>query len=480
VSMPHKPTSPIAVISLDRVRMRSVALGLAMGATALWVGAQVPGPAVATPPVLTPPPSLAAPTPPPVDGVTVTRLQPQSLATETRVTLQFDKAPRVNVVDALKERGYVYVDIYGMDTTYRRRLLPMNDGRVRAIDAITYAEYNVLRLVIYASTPTLRYRVVPVPQPPGLVISVWDERVSGVTGNMTQQEALEATAPGQAQLTPRPGGPSEVPEIPEPSGHVPKLRSGAVKTVIIDPGHGGGDKGARSRVELQGEIINEKDLTLQFAYHLKKLLDQSPNIVSLVSRTDDRQVSLYDRVKFAEANDGDLFISIHMNDGASNPAARGMEVYYLNDRGTVTGAAKAVEERENRDFGEDANPFAAGTLVRAILTDMERRKLADFRYESYNFCRAVEASLIQMPYYRAHNRGVKSANFVVLRNFKMPAILLEVGFISNSEELRYLTNPEFQQATAVSLFNSINAYFAETDPSFQPNSIALPRMDSGR
>jgi N-acetylmuramoyl-L-alanine amidase len=415
-----------------------------------------------------------------VDGVTVTKLQPQSLPTETRVTLQFDQTPRVNVVDALRDRGYVYVDIYGMDTIYRRRLLPLNDGRVRAIDAISYADYNVLRIVVYAAVPTLRYRVVPMSDPPGLVISMWDERVAGIAGDLAQRTALNPSQPGENTPTPRAGVSHEVPEIPEPSGNVPQVRSGAVKTVIIDPGHGGRDRGARSKVELNGEIINEKDLTLQFAYHLKKLLDQSPNIISLVTRTDDRLVNLYDRVKFAEANDGDLFISIHMNEGGGNNSARGMEVYYLNDRGTVTGAAKAVEERENRDIGDDENPIAVGTLVRAILTDMERRKLADFRYESYNFSRMIEAKLLEIPYYRIHNRGVKSANFVVLRNFKMPAVLLEVGFISNSDELRYLTNPDFQHATAVSLFNAINAYFAEIDPAFQPNSLAIPRLDGGR
>jgi N-acetylmuramoyl-L-alanine amidase len=233
-------------------------------------------------------------------------------------------------------------------------------------------------------------------------------------------------------------------------------------------------------VPYNGQIIPEKQLTFEFSYHLKRLLDQAPNIVALVTRTDDRVVSLADRVKFAEANDGDLFISIHKNDGAGNASARGMEVYYLNDRGTVTGAVRAVEERENRDYGVDSEPIAAGSLVRAILTDMERRKLADFRFESYNFCRAIESNLLQIPYFRRHNRGVKSANFVVLRNFKMPAVLLEVGFISNADELRYLMNQDFQRATAVALFNAINDYFADTDPSFEPNRLALPQFDELR
>jgi N-acetylmuramoyl-L-alanine amidase len=397
---------------------------------------------------------------------------------ESRILLEFDRAPRINVVDALKDRGYIYVDIYGMDTSYRRRLLPFNDGRVRAVDAISYPSYNVLRLVVYASIPTLKYRVVQNSNPHSLTISLWDERIAG-DGTQLDGHTVNPSDPSEEFSFSDSEG-LDAPQIPEPNASMPQLRSGVVKTVIIDPGHGGANTGAKSRVPYNGQIIPEKQLTFEFSYHLKRLLDQAPNIVALVTRTDDRVVSLADRVKFAEANDGDLFISIHKNDGAGNASARGMEVYYLNDRGTVTGAVRAVEERENRDYGVDSEPIAAGSLVRAILTDMERRKLADFRFESYNFCRAIESNLLQIPYFRRHNRGVKSANFVVLRNFKMPAVLLEVGFISNADELRYLMNQDFQRATAVALFNAINDYFADTDPSFEPNRLALPQFDELR
>jgi N-acetylmuramoyl-L-alanine amidase len=67
---------------------------------------------------------------------------------------------------------------------------------------------------------------------------------------------------------------------------------------------------------------------------------------------------------------------------------------------------------------------------------------------------------------------VKNANFVVLKNFEMPAVLLEIGFISNSTELQNLVNPKFQELTATLVYNAINSYFAENDPSFQPRYIA--------
>jgi N-acetylmuramoyl-L-alanine amidase len=79
----------------------------------------------------------------------------------------------------------------------------------------------------------------------------------------------------------------------------------------------------------------------------------------------------------------------------------------------------------------------------------------------------------QHPYFAAYVRGIKSANFAVLKNFYMPAILIEVGFITNVDELRYLVNPRFQRLTAIIIYNALNDYFCQNDPSFQPHYLSL-------
>jgi N-acetylmuramoyl-L-alanine amidase len=193
-------------------------------------------------------------------------------------------------------------------------------------------------------------------------------------------------------------------------------------------------------------------------------------MVALLTRTGDTLVSLSDRVAFAEKQKGDLFISLHMNDGAGNPNARGPEVFYLSQKGADDAAAKAVAERENIDvLSNGMETRHDAPLLAQVLTDLERQKLESWQYESYVVADRILQSLQQHPYFRSYARGVKSANFVVLKNFYMPAVLVEVGFITNTDELRLLVSPKFQKLTAILLYNAINSYFAQTDPNFQPD-----------
>jgi N-acetylmuramoyl-L-alanine amidase len=254
----------------------------------------------------------------------------------------------------------------------------------------------------------------------------------------------------------------------------PTARAGKEKCVIIDPGHGGANQGAKSATTINGKQVFEKDLVFQFAYHLKKVIDNSPNMIAFLTRSDDSLVALGDRVSFAEKHQGDIFVSLHLNDGAGNPNARGVEIFYLSEKGTVDGAAKAVEERENTDIGASSAASKGSTpLVKRILTDLERGKLEEWQYESYLACKRIIETFQQLPFFRNNNRGVKNANFLVLKNFYMPSVLLEIGFITNSQDLQYLVNPQFQRQTATLLYNALNDIFAENDPSFKAHHLKL-------
>lgn len=416
----------------------------------------------------------------PLRAASVTRISWESLADRTRFAVELDEEAVVNSVDAIRDKGYFYVDIYGITTAYKRRLLEIDDKLVRQVESVSYPDHGVLRFVFYVKEPAQAFQITRATNPFRLFIDTLPSKAIGPPSSLAISSATPiaqgaASAQSPIVIRDRPLN-TRIPPIPEPptSPLLANRPRGAKKIVIIDPGHGGANQGAVSTALVNGRPVYEKELTLQFAYHLKKIIDSSPNMIAILTRTGDTLVPLSDRVAFAEKQKGDLFLSIHMNDGAGNPNARGMEVFYLSEKGADDAAAKAVAERENIDVLAGGKT-SRGTppLLAQVLTDLERQRLESWQYESYIVCTRVLQSFQQHPYFRSYARGIKSANFVVLKNFYMPAILLEVGFITNSDELRYLVSPKFQKLTAILLYNAINDYFAQVDPTFQPNRMPM-------
>lgn len=409
-------------------------------------------------------------------AVTVNSISWDSQPQYNRFIMQFDEMPKYNTVDTLAEKKYFYIDIYGLKQNYNHRLLQVDDNTLKYVDALSYPEHSVLRLVFYAKEGTGSFKVQTVNDPPRLVIDTVREGSSQPVPAVAKATAASGSANLTVNVMPPPATPAAAapptqtvaaPAIPEPLLRPRSSGSSSRKIVIIDPGHGGSNSGAKSRALINGQTVEEKELTFEFALQLKKIIDSSPNMVALVTRVDDSNVPLGERVRFAETHEGDLFISLHMNDGAGNYNARGMEVYFMNDKATVDGAVKQQEERENKEVGAAAKK-SSKALVDEILTGWDRDQLLAWQYESSAFCRHLEQSLLTMPFFSQNYRGIKQANFAVLKNFKMPAILLEVGFITNTEDLQFLVNPQFQQVTAVLIFNAINSYFAYVDQNFQP------------
>lgn len=422
-------------------------------------------------------------------AVLVQKINLETGAAGARISLEFDQPPRINVVNQVKDKNYWYVDVYGLSKTYARstRDTPA-DAAVRTVDFVNYPDNGVLRIVLYPRNPAVTISVAVQEQPPGLVVRALPAGaspaapppVTGATGAAGTPQTFSLSAgPSAAAMAAQPQlsapgyGGSQVP-APLPSAPPPPSRGNQQKIVVIDPGHGGGDGGAASNAMVAGQIQREKDLALLFANELKKIIDKSGNMVAIVTRPSDIYIPLYDRARAAETANAELFISIHMNDGGGNASARGFEIYYLNERGTSSGAAKALEDRENREMGADARPKAS-SILGSILTDEGKGNLEKWKYEGYVLCRHLEQALCQYAHFRDHNRGVKSANFVVLKNFEMPAVLLEVGFITNTDDLKLLVDPQFQQYTAWLVYNGIAQYFQYVDPSFKPRPIRLGR-----
>jgi N-acetylmuramoyl-L-alanine amidase len=241
------------------------------------------------------------------------------------------------------------------------------------------------------------------------------------------------------------------PERPSVRAH----RQG-VRTVIIDPGHGGSDPGAGSR---NGEDAGafEKNLTLELARQLEERLEQALNVRVVLTRTSDATLSLDDRSALANQYKGDLLISLHLN-SSPNTSARGAETYFSSFEATDAEAMRAAEAA-NRG---DGDPLFELELM---LWD-----LAQSRYlgQSQRFASLVQAELNDSLGLR--NRGVKQAPFKVLLGAAMPAVLVEFGFLSNPSEQERLRSAEYRVKLVESLVRAVARYKAQVEQSRIPEA----------
>lgn len=232
-----------------------------------------------------------------------------------------------------------------------------------------------------------------------------------------------------------------------------KKSAGQVKTVVIDAGHGGAKPGAIGRQS------KEKNLTLQMALKLGKLIEDNYADVKVVyTRTKDVDIALSERAHMANRAKADLFISIHCNSWA-NSTPTGVETYVMGL--SQSKANMEVAKKENSDIllendykdNSDYQGFDPNSPESYVMFAMYQNAYLD---KSLDF-----AGYIQNEYKRSIktiNRGVKQAEIFVLYKTAMPAVLTEVGFISNPEEEKYLMSDEGQAAIVVSLFNAFVSY----------------------
>ena len=215
--------------------------------------------------------------------------------------------------------------------------------------------------------------------------------------------------------------------------------------IVIDPGHGGHDTGTIGPTGLM-----EKDLCLDVALRLGKIIQQRlPGAEVVYTRSDDTFVPLEDRTNIANEAKADLFISIHAN-SSHDQAARGIETYYLNLKGTPE--AMEVAARENATAQEGVHDLQ--DLVKRIA---QTEKIE----ESKEFAEDVQDSLakrIQKTSRPVKNRGVRKAPFVVLIGADMPSILTEISFLSNPADEQLLKKPEQRQKVAEGLYQGVVLY----------------------
>ncbi len=217
-----------------------------------------------------------------------------------------------------------------------------------------------------------------------------------------------------------------------------------VRTIVIDPGHGGKDAGAIGR-----HGTEEKDITLKVGLRLRDLITQHLGKRVLMTRDKDVFVELEDRAKFANSKDADLFVSIHVN---SHPqrSTKGLEVYHFGEASDRR--ALEVAAREN---GTPLDETGVGWqyLVADLLTT---KKIEDSLDLAWTTKQAMVAHLDSR--YDLVDHGVKTAPFYVLRFTTMPSILAEVAFISNPTEEQLMQSEAFLSRIAEALFQGIKAF----------------------
>ena len=223
----------------------------------------------------------------------------------------------------------------------------------------------------------------------------------------------------------------------------------AVPLVVVDPGHGGDQTGAIGPCQLK-----EKDLTLEISTRLARILHTSGKVKVLLTRTTDRDVQLRRRVELANKVNANLFLSIHAN-ASKDTSRHGVETYFLSHRSSNRRIARTML-RENR--GVHSLPRKKTSAINHILAKMEQNSShRESQKAAIHFEHQIQKSL------KIKGRGVFQAPFLVLLKARMPAVLIEMGFITHTRECRKFKQDEYQEQMARAIASSVLSYLSTTE-----------------
>jgi len=227
----------------------------------------------------------------------------------------------------------------------------------------------------------------------------------------------------------------------------------AIKTVVIDAGHGGKDPGCH------GASSKEKDVCLSMALQLGELISSTyPHIKVIYTRKTDVFVELGERAKIANRNKADLFICIHAN--AASPAAYGTETYVLGLHRTESQQKVAARENATIHFEDDGGAKYKDFDMSPDAIIARQIQLSVFLDQSISFASKLQ---VEFKGIGRHDRGVKQAGFLVLYKTTMPSVLIETGFLTNPKEEKFLNTKETQKKMSSSMFSAFKKYKNELE-----------------
>ncbi|MBV2179890.1 MAG: N-acetylmuramoyl-L-alanine amidase [Castellaniella sp.] len=388
----------------------------------------------------------------------------------TRVTLEMDTELKAEHF-TLDNPHRLVVDINGVHLSSAindlvSRIKP-NDPYISSV-RVGQNRPNVVRLVfdlkqdvapqVFTLKPVgdYKYRLVldlypKVAQDPlmALLKDSQNDPLAGILENLAQNSPSDAPIPSvRGQKLP----PPELTRPPAPALANPSPGSRRDRPILIalDPGHGGEDPGATGQ-----RGTHEKDIVLQIAMRLKKLIDAQPNMRAYLTRDRDYFVPLNVRVQKARRVQADLFISIHA-DAWIKPSARGSSVWALSEHGATSTAARWLAKKENdADQIGGIDLGAHNRQVAQVLLDLSTGAQIN---DSIRVGTQILEEIGKIN--RLHRNRIERAGFAVLKAPDIPSILIETAFISNPEEESLLRTPAHQQRIASAVMSGVKDYFA--------------------
>ncbi|MCJ8500502.1 N-acetylmuramoyl-L-alanine amidase [Desulfatitalea alkaliphila] len=334
----------------------------------------------------------------------------------------------------------IYIDLHNSRLSNDlQRIIPINDDLLSDARAGQYTADTVRVVVDIKSART--FKIFSLKNPFRIVLDVWGVE----TGAVAQRPAPEVS-------------PSDTGVLP-PGAIVKQLALG-VRRIVIDPGHGGRDPGAPG----YHKGVQEKDVVLAISKKLAEQLRAQLKCEVILTRDKDVYLSLEERTAIANTQNADLFISIHAN-ASPDRRASGFETYILNL--ATDDEAIRVAARENATSMKNISDLDS------ILKDlMQNAKVSESTLlASY----VQEGALGRLGRkYNIRNKGVKKAPFYVLLGAEMPSILVETGFISNPEEGKRLTSPEYQRLLVQGIVDGIKRYINEVTPTAMREALQGP------
>jgi N-acetylmuramoyl-L-alanine amidase len=332
-----------------------------------------------------------------------------------------------NIRCAEREGGFIRV-VVDLDEDRPHRVFPMNDP-ARVVVDITKTEDKIAKVIGKKTA-----KKPPAPKPP-------------------KKKVPKGTPEGAA----KPAAKTAVKELKKkskPGESLSMLVGLKVKRIVIDPGHGGRDPGA---IGPKGTL--EKEMVLDIARRVKKLLKKKLKVEVLLTRNSDRFMALEARTGYANKKKADLFVSIHLN-AHRNRKFRGVETFYLdltNDRYSIKLAAR-----------ENATSEKSISDLEFILQDLALKSHVD---DSILLSRHIQKAMVgklRRKYKRVKNLGVKSALFYVLIGARMPSILIEGSFLTNPMEEKRIRTKSYRQRLAEGIADGIKRFVDEREKLLEP------------
>jgi N-acetylmuramoyl-L-alanine amidase len=302
-------------------------------------------------------------------------------------------------------------------------------------------------------------------QPARLVVDLIPDAADGFAKRVAADAAAAATAPEPLTAVSTPPGGTAVAVAATPAGNPPATASPATTVpatpppaataaakpkplIVLDPGHGGIDSGARAP-----NGVMEKNIVLAFARKLQALLVKSGRFDVALTRTDDSYLTLEQRVALARTNKADLFISLHA-DTFQQSQIHGASIYTRDEQATDV-LDKVLADNENKT--DIVAGFAVPKMTPAVvdvLVDLMRRQM---RKQSFTAAEAIIHEL--QPSVELRRFPVRQADFFVLQAPDVPSMLIELGFLSNADDIANLQRPEWQDRVADAVARGLAAYF---------------------